>query len=82
MSLQNGVMGIFYLRRGNLAKAYFSPAVEAKCLLVNPSIVRGLWDYERRQLMMVFIQDLLSVIDSVFFNSKIVVETAYPRCPS
>lgn len=38
-----------------LAKACLRPAVEAKCLLVNPSIVGGLRDNERRQPIKVFI---------------------------
>lgn len=38
-----------------LTKAYLRPAVEAKCLLVNPSIVGGLWDAERRPPVKVLI---------------------------
>lgn len=38
-----------------LAKVYLRPAVEAKYLLVNPSIVRGLQDNKRRQPIKVFI---------------------------
>lgn len=38
-----------------LIKAYIRPAVEAKCLLVNASIVGGLRDNERRQPIKVFI---------------------------
>ncbi|OOQ89106.1 putative phosphoesterase [Penicillium brasilianum] len=38
-----------------LAKACLRPAVEAKCLLVNPSIVGGLRDNERRQPIKVLI---------------------------
>lgn len=37
------------------AKACLRPAVEAKCLLVNPSIVGGLRDNERRQAIKGFI---------------------------
>ncbi|KAJ5545230.1 hypothetical protein N7461_007534 [Penicillium sp. DV-2018c] len=38
-----------------LAKACFRPPVEAKCVLVNPSIVGGLRDNERRQPVKVLI---------------------------
>lgn len=38
-----------------LIKAYFRPLTEAQCLLVNPSIVGGLRDHERRQPIKVFI---------------------------
>lgn len=37
------------------AKAYFCPAVEAKCMLVNAAIVGGLRDDERRQPVKVLI---------------------------
>lgn len=37
------------------AKGLLRPAVEAKCLLVNPAIVGGLRDNERRQPMKVVI---------------------------
>jgi hypothetical protein len=37
------------------AKAYFCPPTEAEALLINPSIVGGLLNNERRQPVKVFI---------------------------
>lgn len=50
-----GGMRNFLFTAWELVKACLRPAVEAKCLLVNPSIVGGLRDNERRQPIKVFI---------------------------
>lgn len=50
-----GGLGNLLLTAWELVKACLHPAVEAKCLLVNPSIVGGLRDNERRQPIKVFI---------------------------
>jgi hypothetical protein len=50
-----GGIGNLLLTAWELAKAYFSPVVEAKSLLVNASIVGGLRDNERRPPIKVFV---------------------------
>jgi hypothetical protein len=55
MHAVGGGIGDLLFTAWELAEAYFCAAVEAKYLLTNPSIVRGLRDYEWRQPIMVFI---------------------------
>lgn len=43
-----GLLNLLFTMR-EFVKSFFYPSVEAKCLLVNPSMVGGLRDDQRRQ---------------------------------